>query len=58
MTAGAYTLDGNSTNPPKTLIAHTAMFTGLGPDKNEKSDNQWQPGETTVERLTIFNIAK
>ena len=41
MTAGNYTIDGHSTNPPKTLISHTAMFTGLGPDKNGKSDNQW-----------------
>jgi phosphopentomutase len=29
MTEGTYTLDGYSTNPPKTLISHTAMFTGL-----------------------------
>ena len=58
MREGAYTLDGYSTNPPKTLISHTAMFTGLGPDKSGKSDNQWQPGEPTVEGPTIFNSAK
>ncbi|MEE4265067.1 MAG: alkaline phosphatase family protein, partial [Desulfobacteraceae bacterium] len=58
MQQGAYTLDGQSTNPPQTLIAHTAMFTGLGPDKNGKSDNQWQPGEPTIARQTIFNSAK
>ena len=58
MRAGAYTLNGFSTNPPKTLISHTAMFTGLGPDKNGESDNQWQPGEPTVDRQTIFNHAK
>jgi predicted AlkP superfamily pyrophosphatase or phosphodiesterase len=58
MRQGAYTLEGQSTNPPLTLISHTAMFTGLGPDKSGKSDNQWQPGEPTIERRTIFNSAK
>ena len=58
MREGDYTLDGYSTNPPKTLISHTAMFTGLGPDKNGRSDNQWQPGEPTIEHKTIFNSAK
>jgi len=58
MRAGAYTLDGQSTNPPKTLISHLAMLTGLGPDKSGKSDNQWQPGEPTIARQTIFNSAK
>jgi predicted AlkP superfamily pyrophosphatase or phosphodiesterase len=58
MREGAYTLNGYSTNPPKTLISHTAMFTGLGPDENGKSDNQWQPGEPTINRKTIFDSAK
>ena len=58
MRQGAYTLDGQSTNPPLTLVSHTAMFTGLGPDKSGKSDNQWQPGEPTIERRTIFNSAR
>jgi len=58
MAEGDYTLDGHSTNPPKTLISHSAMFTGLGPDKNGRLDNQWQPGEPTIEGRTIFNSAK
>ena len=58
MRQGAYTLEGQSTNPPLTLISHAAMFTGLGPDKSGKADNQWQPGEPTIERRTIFNSAK
>jgi predicted AlkP superfamily pyrophosphatase or phosphodiesterase len=58
MREGAYTLDGYSTNPPKTLISHTAMFTGLTPDKNGKMDNQWQSGEPTIKWKTIFNSAK
>ena len=58
MRQGAYTLDGRSTNPPKTLISHTAMLTGLGPDKSGRLDSQWQPGEPTIECKTIFNSAK
>ena len=58
MRQGAFTLEGQSTNPPLTLISHAAMFTGLGPDKSGKADNQWQPGEPTIERRTIFNSAK
>jgi predicted AlkP superfamily pyrophosphatase or phosphodiesterase len=58
MRAGAYTLNGFSTNPPKTLVSHIAMFTGMGPDKSGKLDNQWQRGEPTIDRQTIFNSAK
>jgi len=58
MRAGAYTLNGFSTDPPKTLVSHIAMFTGIGPDESGKSDNQWQPGEPTIDRQTIFNSAK
>jgi predicted AlkP superfamily pyrophosphatase or phosphodiesterase len=58
MAEGASTLDGYSTNPPKTLISHTAMFTGLRPDESGKLDNQWQSGEPTIDRRTIFNSAK
>ena len=58
MSEGAYTLDGYSTNPPKTLISHTAMFTGLTPDENGKIDNHWQSGEPTIQRKTIFDSAK
>jgi predicted AlkP superfamily pyrophosphatase or phosphodiesterase len=57
MISGAYTLNGTSTDPPLTLISHTAMFTGLGPAESGKSDNNWQPGETTVAKNTIFNLA-
>jgi predicted AlkP superfamily pyrophosphatase or phosphodiesterase len=58
MQSGTYSLDGRSTDPPKTLIAHTAMFTGLTPDENGKLDNDWGPGETTVQKETIFNTAR
>ena len=58
MQSGAYSLDGRSTDPPKTLIAHTAMFTGLTPEENGKLDNDWGPGESTVQKETIFDTAR
>jgi predicted AlkP superfamily pyrophosphatase or phosphodiesterase len=58
MRQGAYTLNGQSTNPPKTLLSHTSMFTGLRPDESGKLDNQWQPGEPTIDQKTIFDRAK
>jgi len=50
MNTGAYTLDGKSTEPPKTLISHAAMFTGMPPVENGKTDNSWEPGQTTVSK--------
>ncbi|MBW2592159.1 MAG: alkaline phosphatase family protein [Deltaproteobacteria bacterium] len=58
MQTGTYTLNGHSTDPPKTLISHTAMFTGLTPEKSGKVDNQWNPGEPAIDRKTIFNSAR
>ncbi len=58
MNTGAYTLDGKSTDPPKTLIAHAAMFTGLPPVENGKTDNSWEPGQATVNKSTIFNSVR
>jgi predicted AlkP superfamily pyrophosphatase or phosphodiesterase len=58
MQTGNYTLKGQSTDPPKTLIAHTAMFTGLHPSKSGKTDNFWAPGELKVQKATIFDVAK
>jgi predicted AlkP superfamily pyrophosphatase or phosphodiesterase len=58
MQSGTYSLDGRSTDPPKTLVAHTAMFTGLTPEENGKLDNDWGPGETTVQKETIFDTAQ
>lgn len=58
MQTGAFTLNGRSTEPPKTLIAHTAMFTGLPPEANGKIDNDWVPGEPTVKQATFFDTAQ
>lgn len=58
MQAGRYTLQGRSVDPPQTLIAHTAMLTGLSPAQNGKQDNDWQPGAPRVTKATLFDDAK
>lgn len=55
---GRLTLDGRSTKPPKTLIAHTAMLTGLAPEKSGKTDNGWEEGEPTVRFPTLLDDAR
>ena len=58
MQAGCYTLQGRSVDPPKTLIAHTAMLTGLPPGQNGKQDNDWQPDAPRVSKATLFDDAR
>ena len=58
MQSGRYTLDGRSVDPPKTLIAHTAMFTGLTPSQSGKRDNEWLPGDSVIDETTLFDDAK
>jgi len=55
---GQFTLEGRSVNPPQTLIAHTAMLTGLSPEQGGKQDNNWQPGEPRVAHETLLDFAK
>ena len=58
MRSGCYTLEGRSVTPPLTLIAHTAMMTGLSPMESGKQDNDWKPGMPQVARETVFDVAK
>jgi len=58
MRSGRYTLAGKSVDPPKTLIAHTAMMTGLTPEESRKQDNDWKPGMPQVAKETLFDDAK
>ena len=58
MRPGRFTLNGRSVDPPKTLIAHAAMFTGLPPELNGKRDNDWLPGDFEIEHSTLFDDAK
>jgi predicted AlkP superfamily pyrophosphatase or phosphodiesterase len=58
MRPGRFTLAGRSVDPPKTLIAHTAMLTGLEPAASGKQDNDWRPGEPRVAKPILFDDAK
>jgi len=58
MQSGRYTLQGRSVEPPKTLIAHTAMMTGLPPERSGERSNDWRPGEPTIAKVTLFDDAK
>ncbi len=58
MRSGRYTLSGKSVDPPKTLLAHTAMMTGLTPEESGKQDNDWQPGMPQVAKATLFDDAR
>jgi len=55
---GKVTLEGHSTRPPKTLVAHTAMLTGLAPAQSGKVDNAWEEGQPTVAFPTALDDAK
>ena len=58
MRSGRYTLQGQSVTPPQTLIAHTAMMTGLTPAQSGKQDNDWKPGMARVKQETLLDFAK
>ena len=58
MQQGWYTLDGHSTQPPLTLVAHAAMFSGLSPEKSGMTDNNWQTGEPGIKTETFVDTAK
>ena len=58
MRSGRFTLHGQSVTPPQTLIAHTAMMTGLAPAQNGKLDNDWKPGMPQVAHETVLDFAK
>ncbi|WP_022851117.1 alkaline phosphatase family protein [Limisalsivibrio acetivorans] len=55
---GRYSSEASSTQPPKTLIAHTAMLSGLSPEENGKTDNTWKKGEDRVSEPTMLSTAK
>jgi len=55
---GQFTLEGRSVTPPQTLIAHTALLTGLTPEQSGKQDNNWKPGQAQVSHETLLDVAK
>jgi predicted AlkP superfamily pyrophosphatase or phosphodiesterase len=58
MQEGQYTLDGKSVTPPQTLINHSAMLTGVPPEKGGRIDNNWRPGQPQVAMTTLFDDMK
>jgi predicted AlkP superfamily pyrophosphatase or phosphodiesterase len=58
MQTGQYTLDGKSVTPPQTLINHSAMLTGVSPEKGGRTDNDWRPGQPQVALPTLFDDMK
>ncbi len=58
MAKGVFTLDGNSTKPPLTLLSHAAMFSGVGPENGGRKVNVWNPGQKQIAHKTIFDDAK
>jgi predicted AlkP superfamily pyrophosphatase or phosphodiesterase len=58
MQAGQYTLDGKSVTPPQTLINHSAMLTGVPPEKGGRTDNNWRLGQPKVALSTLFDDMK
>ena len=58
MKKGVYTLDGNSTKPPLTLLSHSAMFSGIGPEDGGRINNKWNFGQEQIHHKTIFDDAK
>ncbi len=55
---GNLTRQGVSTKPPKTLVAHAAMITGVAPENGGRTSNVWSKGEPTIQERTIFHLAQ
>jgi predicted AlkP superfamily pyrophosphatase or phosphodiesterase len=55
---GACTWNAQTTFPSVTLIAHTSMLTGVGPDKHKVNWNSADPKRGLVPVRTVFAIAK
>lgn len=55
---GSFSDKALSSNPPKTLIAHTSLVTGLLPYYNGKTDNEWKKGDKRVAYPTMIDNAK
>jgi predicted AlkP superfamily pyrophosphatase or phosphodiesterase len=58
MQEGAGTLEAQTIFPSITLISHTSMLTGVGPEKHHVMWNEWIPEKGMVPVPTIFSVAK
>lgn len=55
---GAGTFTARTIFPSITLISHTSMLTGVGPEKHKIMWNEWIPEKGLVPVPTIFSLAK
>jgi predicted AlkP superfamily pyrophosphatase or phosphodiesterase len=55
---GAGTFEARTIFPSITLISHTSMLTGVGPEKHKVMWNEWVPEKGLVPVPTIFSLAK
>jgi len=55
---GAVTWQAQTVFPSITLVSHTSMLTGVGPDKHKIMWNDWVPQRGLVEVPTVFALAK
>jgi predicted AlkP superfamily pyrophosphatase or phosphodiesterase len=55
---GAGTFIARTIFPSITLISHTSMLTGVGPEKHKIMWNEWIPEKGLVPVPTIFSLAK
>jgi predicted AlkP superfamily pyrophosphatase or phosphodiesterase len=58
MQTGQHTLYGKSVSPTLTLINHSAMLTGIAPEKGGRTDNNWKPGQPQITPPTLFDDMK
>ena len=55
---GAATWNAQTVFPSITLVSHTSMLTGVGPEKHQVDWNDWKPEKGLVTVPTIFALAK
>ena len=58
MKEGAGTWNAQTIFPSITLVSHTSMLTGVGPEKHRISWNEWTPEKGLVPVPTLFSLAK
>jgi predicted AlkP superfamily pyrophosphatase or phosphodiesterase len=54
---GAVSWEAQTTFPSITLVSHTSMLTGVGPEKHGVNWNDWIPSKGLVTVPTIFGLA-
>lgn len=55
---GAGTFEARTIFPSITLVSHTSMLTGVGPEKHHILWNEWMPEKGLVPVPTIFSLTK